>query len=94
MENTVAEFAARVRAYNHDKEEINRIGEELLNHATENLQSLILKTVEIKTKYRTYTGTVQEFVGYPRKEYIRLNPCTTGAVSIHLLSIYNIKEIQ
>jgi len=94
MENIITEFANRVRAYNHDKEEINRIGEELLNHAAENLQSLLGKTVEIKTKYRTYTGIVQEFSGYPRKEYIRLNPCTTGAVSIHFLSIYGIKEIQ
>ena len=93
MENIVIEFVNRVRAYNHDQEEINGIGEELLNHAPENLQSLLGKTVEIKTKYKTYTGIVQEFSGHPHKDYIRLNPCATGAISIHFLSICDIKEI-
>ena len=94
MENTVTEFTNRVRAYNRDKEEIERRREEILNRAAEDLQLLLGKTVEIKTKNKTYTGTVQEFSGHPRKEYIHLNPCTTGAVSIHFLSIYNVKEIQ
>lgn len=88
------EFTDRVRTYNRDKEEIDRRREELLNHAAENLYPLLGKTVEIKTKNKTYIGTVQEFSGHPRKEYVHLNPCTTGAVSIHFLSIYDVKEIQ
>lgn len=94
MENNLNEFIDRVRAYKRDKEEIDRRREELLNHAAEDLQSLLGKTVEIKTKYKTYTGTVQEFSGHPRKEYVFLNPCTTGAISIHFLSIYGVKEVQ
>ena len=93
MENNLTEFIDRVRAYNRDKEEIEHRHDEILNRAAEDLQSLLGKTVEIKTKNKTYTGTVQEFSGWPRKEYIRLNPCTTGAVSIHFLSICDIKEI-
>ena len=94
MENTITAFADRVRVYNRDKEEIDRRQNEILNRAAEDLQPLLGKTVEIKTKNKTYTGTVQEFSGHPRKEYIRLNPCNTGAVSIHFLSIYDIKEIK
>jgi hypothetical protein len=94
MENTITAFADRVRAYNRDKEELERRQNEILNHAAEDLQPLLDKTVEIKTKNKTYTGTVQEFSGHPRKEYVHLNPCTTGAVSIHFLSIYDVKEIQ
>lgn len=94
MENTVTEFTNRVRAYHRDKEEIERRYNELLNQAEEDLQPLLGKTVEIKTKNKTYTGTVQEFSGWPRKEYVHLNPCTGGAVSIHFLSIYDVKEIQ
>lgn len=94
MKNTITEFTGRVRAYNHDKEEIDRQREKLLDHAVEDLYPLLGKTVEIKTKNKTYTGTVQEFSGSPRKEYIHLNPCTTGAISIHFLSIYDVKEIQ
>ena len=93
MENTITEFTNRVRAYNRDKEELERRCNEILDHAVEDLSPLLGKTVEIKTKNKIYTGTVQEFAGYPRKEYIRLNPCTIGAVSIHFLSICDIKEI-
>lgn len=94
MENTVTEFTNRVRAYNRDKEELNRRYNELLNRAEKDLQPLLGKTVAIKTKNKTYTGTVQELAGWPgRNEYIRLNPCTTGAVSIHFLSICDIKEV-
>ena len=93
MENNITKFVGRVLAYNHDKEELERRRNEILNHAAEDLQSLLGKTVEIKTKYKTYTGTVQEFGGHPRKEYVFLNPCTTGAISIHFLSIYGVKEV-
>lgn len=91
---SITEFTNSVRAYNRDREEIEHRRHELLNHAEEDLQSLLGKTVEIKTKNKTYTGTVQEFSGWPRKEYVHLNPCTIGAVSIHFLSIYDVKEIQ
>jgi len=94
MENTVTEFSTRVRAYNRDKEELERRCNEILDHAVEDLSPLLGKTVEIKTKNKIYTGTVQEFAGYPRKEYIRLNPCTPVAISIHFLSIYGINEVQ
>jgi hypothetical protein len=94
MENTITTFADCVRAYNRDKEELERRQNEILNHAAEDLQSLLGKTVEIKTKNKTYAGTVQEFSGHPRKEYLHLNPCNSGAISIHFLSIYDIKEIQ
>lgn len=89
----INEFAAGVRAYHHDKEELIRRHDELMNRAVEDLSSLLGKTVEIKTKKHTYTGTVQEFYGWPRKEGVHLNPCTTGAVDIHFLSIYDIKEV-
>ena len=91
---SITEFTDAVRAYNRDKEEIDHRRHELLSHAVEDLYSLRGKTVEIKTKRNTYTGTVQDFCGWPHKEYVRLNPCTTGAVSIHFLSIYDVKEIQ
>lgn len=95
MENIITEFTDRVRTYNRNREELDRRREELLNHAAEDLYPLLGKTVEIKTKNKTYTGTVQEFSGWPHKEeYVHLNPCTTGAVSIHFLSIYDVKEIQ
>jgi hypothetical protein len=93
-ENNITKFIDRVRAYNHDKEEINRRCKEILSHAAEDLEPLIGKTVEIKTKNKTYTGTFKGFSGYPRKEYVQLNPCTTGAISIHFLSIYGVKEVQ
>lgn len=92
---SVTEFTERVRAYNRDREEIDRRRNELLSHAMEDLKPLLGKTVEIKTKNKTYTGTVKEFSGWPHKEeYVHLNPCATGAVSIHFLSIYDVKEIQ
>lgn len=90
----ITDFTERVRAYNRDKEELDKRRHELIGHAVEDLYPLLGKTVEIKTKSKTYTGTVQDFAGWPRKEYIRLNPCTTGAVSIHFLSIYDVNEIQ
>ena len=94
MENSIAEFTAHIRTYNHDKEEIERRHDGLMNCAAEVLSSLLGKTVEIKTKNHTYTGTVQEFYGWPRKEGVHLNPCSTGAVDIHFLAIYDVKEVQ
>jgi len=93
MENTVTEFTTRLNAYRRAKEELERSSNELLDHAIEDIQPLIGKTVEIKVKNKTYTGTVYELSGHPRKEYIVLNPCTTGTVSIHILSISGLKEI-
>lgn len=94
MGNNIANFTTRLNAYRRAKEELERSSNELLDHVVEDLQPLLGKTVEIKVKNKTYTGTVHEFSGSPRKEYVVLNPCTTGTVSIHILSISALKEIQ
>ena len=94
MGNSITNFTDRLHAYRRAKEEFEHRSNELLDHAAEDLQPLLGKTVEIKVKNKTYTGMVHEFSGSPRKEYIVLNPCTSGTVSIHILSIADIKEIQ
>ena len=93
MGNSIANFTTRLNAYRRAKEEFEHRSNELLDHAIEDLQPLIGKAVEIKVKNKTYTGTVHELSGPPRKEYIVLSPCTTGTVSIHILSISGLKEI-